>query len=367
MHDDLFLDVRLGERNASQSLRTLSISRDMVDFCSNDYLGVMTGHLLNPHLTGEESHGSGGARTLSGNYSLIEEAEKALAAFHRGEAGLIFNSGYCANVGLMSCVAQRGDTILYDKLSHASIRDGIRLSFATAFSFVHNDMEDLEKKLGQSKGNIFVVTESVFSMDGDKCPLAEITGLCAKYRAHLIIDEAHAIGVIGDEGEGWAQHLALEQTTFARIYTFGKAPGCHGAVVIGSERLRSYLVNFARPFIYTTALPEIAVKAVMAAYRLFPTMTGERRKLRELISDFQKATLPFEKLKSDTPIQGVIVPGNKAVVDAAKELQTLNLDVRPIRYPTVPKGKERLRINLHSFNTRAQVDHLIDALTRVKT
>ena len=154
-------------------------------------------------------HGSTGSRLLAGNYELIEETENLIAKFHDAEAGLIFNSGYDANVGLLSCVSQRGDTIIYDYLSHASLRDGIRLSFAQAFSFLHNDLDDLEKKLKVAVGNIFVVTESVFSMDGDFAPLKDISLLCEKYNASLIIDEAHATGVVGEKGVGLVQHLNL--------------------------------------------------------------------------------------------------------------------------------------------------------------
>lgn len=338
----------------------------MIDFCSNDYLGIKTRKLLNRFITGHENHGSGGSRALSGNYPLIEETEAFIARFHCAEASLIFNSGYSANVGLMSSIVQRGDSIFYDQLAHASIRDGVRLSLAQGRAFAHNDMDDLEKKLRHAKGNIFVVSESVFSMDGDQCPLSDMADLCERYDAHLIIDEAHAIGVIGENGEGLVQHLGLTQKTFARVYTFGKAPGCHGAAIVGSHKLREYLINFARSFVYTTALPEVAITALRAAYRIFPDLKQERNALNELIIKFQNSGLPYEKLVSGTPIQGIIVPGNDAVVRLAKSLQALNMDVRPIRYPSVPKGKERLRINLHAFNSTQEMNALVSGLTGVK-
>ncbi len=293
---------------------------------------------------------------------MIEETEKLIAEFHDAEAGLIFNSGYDANVGLLSCIAQRGDTILYDYLSHASIRDGIRLSFAHSFSFVHNDMEDLEKKLKAAKGNIFIVTESVFSMDGDIAPLKNTTDLSEKYKAHVIIDEAHATGIIGEKGAGLVQHLGLQKKCFARVHTFGKAAGCHGAIVLGSEELRNYLINFSRAFIYTTSLPEISVAAIKETYETFPKMNDERKHLQELILHFQNAELKFEKLKSSTPIQVVIIPGNDNVKRIASHLQENNFDVRAIVYPTVPKGSERLRIVLHSFNSVDEVVNLIKLL-----
>lgn len=365
-YDDNFLNRKLNERIEGNFLRRLNLSSGLVDFCSNDYLGIATNQLINGSFSGKESHGSKGARTLAGNYPLIEATESQIARFHKAEAALIFNSGYNANTGLLSVVAQRGDVIYYDALSHASIRDGIRLSFAESFSFRHNDVEDLEEKLKTRKivagQQIFVVTESVFSMDGDTAPVQEMVKLCKKSGAHLIIDEAHAIGVVGENGEGVVQSLGLEDELFARVYTFGKAPGCHGAAIAGSDKLKSYLINFSRSFVYTTALPESAIKAISEAYMIFPRMKAERKQLRNLIDIFQSASIGFEKLISNTPVQGVIVPGNTEVKTLANKLQENKLDVRPILYPSVPKGKERLRISIHSFNTEEQIEMLISGL-----
>ena len=247
MNED-FLDKKLGERRVANALRSLTWSIDnKTDFCSNDYLGIVKNKLIEKSLPDNLSHGSTGSRLLSGNYELIEETENFIANFHEAAAGLIFNSGYDANTGLLSCVPQKGDVIIYDQLSHASIRDGIRLSFASSFSFLHNDITDLEKKLSAAvhlHQNIFVVTESVFSMDGDKAPLIEISNLCEKYNAGLIVDEAHATGVIGEKGEGLVQHLDLQKKCFARIHTFGKACGCHGAVVLGSATIKKLSYQF---------------------------------------------------------------------------------------------------------------------------
>lgn len=362
--DEDFLHKKLNERKEQNAFRTLRLPEGKIDFCSNDYLGIVRNGLLqnpNPQTINYKS-GSTGSRLLAGNYPLIEETEKFIASFHNAEAALIFNSGYDANLGLLSSIGQRGDTILYDHLSHASIRDGIRLSFAQSFSFEHNDPEDLEYKIKQSTGNVFVVTESVFSMDGDICPLEELISLCEKYNADIIIDEAHATGVIGEKGEGLVQLLGLGKKCLARMHSFGKACGVHGAVVIGSETMRNYLINFARSFIYSTALPEQAVEHIRNSYQLFPALKKEREHLSTLIIQFQKANLPFEKIQSATPIQGVIVPGNKNVKKVADQLQQKNLDVRPIVYPTVPKNKERLRIVLHAHNTLDEVKLLVENL-----
>lgn len=365
MYNDDFLHKKLDERREQNALRTLKVCGDKIDFCSNDYLGIVKNDLLKDKFEKDITaykHGSTGSRLLAGNYKLIEEVEAKLAAFHKSEAALIFNSGYDANVGLLSSLAQKGDVIIYDQLVHASIRDGIRISFAQSFSFLHNDVNDLEKKLQQASGNIFIVTESVFSMDGDVCPLLKMIALCKQYNAHLILDEAHAVGVVGQHGEGLAQHLQLDNDCFARVYTFGKACGCHGAVVAGSHRLKSYLINFTRSFIYSTALPEIAVAAIDASYKTFPFMQAERDWLNQLITMFQSSSVAYEKMISATPIQGVIVKGNEEVKQLAAKLQQNGFDVRPILYPTVAKGKERLRIVLHAYNTAQELSQLIALL-----
>jgi 8-amino-7-oxononanoate synthase len=358
MNED-FLHSKLHEREKQHSLRQLRLPQPgMIDLCSNDYLGIARNGLIKA--TGD--HGSTGSRLLTGNYALIEDTEKIIADFHQAEAALIFNSGYDANIGLLSSVARRGDTILFDHLCHASIRDGIRLSFAQSFSFEHNDIVDLEKKLERSTGTVFVVTESVFSMDGDTCPLQSVIPLCEKYKANLIIDEAHATGVIGEKGEGLVQMLGYQGKVFARMHTFGKACGSHGAVVLGSVALRDYLINFARSFVYSTALPAQSVVGIRDAYSLFPFMTEERHQLTELTTYFQSADCRAHRMVSWTPIQGIIIPGNERVKQVAGDLQAQRLDVRPILYPTVPKDRERLRVVLHAFNTKNELDLLLNSL-----
>lgn len=374
MPDDSFLNRKLDQRREDAAFRQLRLPEGKVDFCSNDYLGIATKGLIERAWAADDAavdkaaarplpHGSGGSRLLAGNYALIEETERQLAAFHAAPAGLIFNSGYDANIGLLSCVPQRGDVVIYDALSHASIRDGMRLSFAQAFSFAHNDCRDLEKRLAAVRQpNIFVVTESVFSMDGDCAPLKEMAALCRRYGANLIVDEAHATGVIGEKGEGLVQALGLEDECFARIHTFGKALGCHGAVVLGSPLLRDYLINFSRSFIYTTALPPASVRAIATAYTLLPGLGTQREQLQRLIGQWRAAAIGYQRLDSPTPIQVVIVPGNDQARGVAARLQEAGLDVRPILYPTVPKGSERLRMVLHSFNTEQEVDRLTGVL-----
>lgn len=362
MRKEDFLETALNKRTEQHAFRQLRLPGRMIDFCSNDYLGLARSErvqeealVISRQLA--QVHGSGGSRLLAGNYELVEQAEQVLAKFHQAAAGLIYNSGYDANLGLFSSVLQKGDTVIYDQLIHASIRDGIRLSAAQAFSFIHNSVEDLQKKLLAADGRVFVAVESVYSMDGDQAPLQEIVAVCEQRGALLIVDEAHATGVVGEKGEGLMQALGLD--CFARVHTFGKAVGCHGAIVLGSNTLRDFLINFSRSFIYTTALPPHAVAVILAAYSIFPDMHQERAHLSSLIRQFREGIPGAE---SNTPIQVVMVPGNEPARQLAHNLQQGGLDVRAILHPTVPRGQERLRVILHSFNTVEDVARLITTI-----
>lgn len=367
MPEEDFLMQKLEERKQRFAIRTLKKQSNRFDFDSNDYLGLAGNGEFQKSVRQEISKhrlsfGSTGSRLLSANHELFEQTEHVIARFHNTAAALIFNSGYDANVGLLHSIASRGDAIIYDSLVHASLRDGIRLSLAPSFSFLHNDLKSLEYKLAHVKRRSFVVVESVYSMDGDQAPLKSICNLCSKYDAYLIVDEAHATGVIGSKGEGLVQSLGLGPACLARIHTFGKALGVHGAAVVGSEVLKQYLVNYARTFIYTTALAPASVAAIAAAYRSFPKMNAERAHLKKLIAFFQKSRVPFEKSPSLTPIQVLITPGNETATAVAKALQENGFDIKPILSPTVPEGKERLRIVLHAFNSLDEVGQLISLL-----
>jgi 8-amino-7-oxononanoate synthase len=370
MPDEEFLASKLAMRAENGSLRELAPQGKGVDFCSNDYLGLAGNEAFRRFLAREQSvhaweTGSTGSRLLSGNHPLFEKTERRIASFHHGEAALVFNSGYDANLGVLSAVPSRDDVIFYDSLIHASVRDGIRLSLAPAYSFPHNDPAGLEKRLSRVNKRSFVVVESIYSMDGDQAPLEVISALCRRYGAYLIVDEAHATGVTGPEGAGLVQELGLEDACFARVHTFGKALGVHGAAVVGSATLKRYLVNFARSFIFTTAMAPASVAAIGAAYEFFPAMEAERRRLENLIDIFQQAALPFEKLPSRTPIQAVVIPDNAAVRAVAGHLQAGGYYLKAVLHPTVPLGKERLRVVLHGFNTPQQVAGLIKKLSEL--
>ena len=225
-------------------------------------------------------------------------------------------------------------------------------------------MESLEVKLRASEGNIYVVVESVYSMDGDLAPLVQISNLCKLYQANLIVDEAHALGVFGDQGKGLVQQEQIQHEVFARIVTFGKALGCHGAIVLGSSVLRQYLINFARSFIYTTAAPPHSIVAINCAYQML-TATDHATMIRKKINHYAYllATTKNAKLiATPSAIQTISCPGNVAARHLAERLQKEGIDVRAILSPTVRAGQERLRICLHSYNTETEISLLIDTI-----
>ncbi len=271
-------------------------------------------------------------------------------------------------MGLFSSIAKKSDTIICDELIHASINDGCRLSYANRFRFAHNDVDDLEKKLKEAKGNIFVAVESLYSMDGDIAPLQEISKVCKKYKANVIVDEAHATGVFGNKGRGLVNHFGLERDVFARIHTFGKAIGCQGAIVSGSEVLRNYLINFARSFIFTTALSVHSFITIKCAYEQLAADDFNNSPLHQLIELFRKgfrSNGDVFLIDSISPIQSVVVPGNERVRHVSKKLQKKGFDVRAIISPSVAAGKERLRISLHLHNTIEQVETLLQTLKEI--
>jgi len=343
----------------------------LIDFCSNDYIGFARSKELQAQIDliiksydGFLS-GSTGSRLISGNNEFTEILEAEIASFHQAEASLIFNSGYDANLGLFASLPQKGDTIITDELIHASIIDGARLSFANRFSFKHNDLQSLEEKLRAAKGRIFIAVESVYSMDGDEAPLKEIVTLAEKFSAAVIVDEAHAAGIFGDHGKGLVKALGLEDKVFARLVTFGKALGCHGAAILGSSQLRSYLINFARSFIYTTGASPFTHISVKAAYQLLAANDYQSDAF-EKINLFRKEAgdLYQSFVSSNSLIQCLLVPGNENARKLASSLQNDGFNVRAILHPTVPEGKERLRICLHTFNTNEEIRSLIQQLKK---
>ncbi len=373
------LQIKVEERNAVKAMRKLKSSSGLIDFSSNDYLGFSSSSKIfdnTAQLLKDKNHqinGATGSRLLSGNYSLYQEAESKIANIHKVESALIFNSGYDANIGFFSAIPQRGDLIFYDESIHASIRDGISMSNAKSYKFKHNDIQDLkvivDRIRNSSKLNkedspeIYIITESVFSMDGDSPDLIELSNFCTEIGAYFIVDEAHALGVFG---LGLIQQLSLEDKVFARLVTFGKGLGCHGAAFLGTKDLKKYLINFARSFIYTTALPPHSVGTIITAYdELISSKSSE--KLQENIQLF-KSEIINKKMKSyfvasDSAIQSCIISGNDTVIDISLKLKEHGFDVKPILSPTVKLGQERLRFCLHSYNTEEEILRLIHLLS----
>jgi len=382
-----YLQNELNKRKEENNLRSLILSnQNNIDFFSNDYLGLARNDELQNLILEEyklqinrfktSRNGSTGSRLLSGHNEYFEELEKELAHFFCAEKALFFGSGYHANVALLSSILKRNNVILYDSLVHASLKEGYRLSNANHFSFKHNNLEDLEKKILRIKSpnqtnenqTIIVVVESVYSMDGDVCPLQKLVEICEKYEVNLIVDEAHSTGIYGDNGNGLVAELGLEKRVFARINTFGKGFGTQGAVVLGSETLINYLINFALPFIYTTAPPLfqlVSVKKAMDFLKIHQKELNQRlhQNIELFISQSEKI-LDFSNFlnMSKTPIQIIPIKGNEECQKVALSLQKEGFEVRAIKSPTVKKGNERLRICLHSFNSEVEILRFLEVL-----
>lgn len=349
---------KLQKRIEEGTLRSLSRFEGFKDFYSNDYFG------FSRIKTRSETKvfGSTGSRLISGNSHEAETCETQLANYFGAEAALVFNSGYDANIGIFSSVPQRGDTVLYDESIHASIRDGIRLSHAHSFAFKHNDFEDLKSKISRTGGTVYIVVEGLYSMDGDLAPLKEIAELAEEFGAYLIVDEAHSAGVFGSGGRGIADALHIRSKVFARLVTFGKAYGSHGAAILGQKVLVNYLVNYARSFIYTTALPPAEYDRIMNV--VGSLLIGEQQLLlQERIAYFRKGLRAFSSVSDESsPIQMIRIGDIEKTKKASQILQDFKIAVKPIFSPTVKQGHEGVRVCLHTFNTAEEIDELLQVL-----
>ena len=350
--------------------RSLSIHSDEVDFSSNDYLGISSSSEFNTLFIDKIQRihkvGSTGSRLLTGNNKEIQDLENQISRFHDAQSTLVFSSGYQANLGLISAVADRGDTIIRDEYCHASILDAIRLSHANSVKFRHNDLTDLEIKIKKATGNIFVVIEGLYSMHGDMPNLKAMSEVCHKYQAHLIVDEAHTGGIYGSSGQGLVYENKIQDKVFARIMTYGKAFGYQGGAILGSVELTSYLINKSRPFMYTTAISHHQIAGLSVAYDRVRHADQERKQLKDNVSYFSKKSA-FNReiwMSSHTQIQAAYVPGNAKVIEKAAMLKGAGFLAMAIRSPTVPVDQERIRICLHAYNTMDQIDLLIDNLTQ---
>ncbi|KAF7191703.1 8-amino-7-oxononanoate synthase [Pseudocercospora fuligena] len=394
------LSTTLRKRKLQSTYRELTtFPPGSADFSSNDFLSLASSKDLRAAFLKELETdpallhlGSGGSRLLDGNSTYAERLEKDIAAFHNAEAGLLCNSGFDANAGLFSCLPQHGDVIIYDELIHASVHDGMRLSRARKrVHFAHNDVgalrDVLERCLMENAGlrdgknNVFIAVESVYSMDGDVAPLKDIVALKKELfpngNAHLIVDEAHSNGVFGPKGKGLVCQLGLEQDFTVRLHTFGKALACNGAILLCSPTIRQFLINYARPLIYSTFMSYPALAAIRASYDFLMAGKGEplAMNLQRLIKVLHERLLHMQstlRLPSDrahllqspvevpeTPIFAVLSSEPKAL---AAHCQRHGFVVRGIVAPTVPEGTERVRVCLHAGNTVEEIDGLVECI-----
>ncbi|MDP9339678.1 MAG: 8-amino-7-oxononanoate synthase [Acidobacteriota bacterium] len=371
-HDSLNWELQAGLRALeSRSQRRSLLEITGVNLCSNDYLGLAD-HAALREATIQALHdvdrvGGTGSRLLSGHAAAWSELEEEFAGFAGSEAALYFGSGYVANIGLLSSLAGKDDVIFSDALNHASIIDGIRLSGARKVIYAHRDLNALEATLKENQhehGRKFIVTETVFSMDGDIAPVDELVGLAERFGAGVIVDEAHATAVHGLNGRGIAAQSLAEGKIVAAMHTCGKALASAGAFVCGSAVLREHLINRARTFIFSTAMPPYLALQIGAALRLAKSMDSERAELHSRASDFANILRRggWETMDSATQIVPAVVGENSAALSAAEYLQREGFAVRAIRPPTVPQGTARLRFSLTHKISAKELEHLAAAL-----
>jgi 8-amino-7-oxononanoate synthase len=359
----------LADLERRSQLRSLEVAPDL-DFSSNDYIGLSVDPRLkqavSAALAGDESAAATGSRLLSGHSERWTELESDFAQWIGAEAALFFTSGYLANVGLLAAVLSSEDTVFSDSANHASLIDGIRLSRARRVVFPHGDLNFLEDALrgDSARGARFIVVESVFSMDGDRAPLAELVALAERHGAELVVDEAHAIGVLGPGGRGAVVEAGLASRAFATICPCGKALAASGAFICGSETLRQFLINRVRTFIFSTALPPYFAAHVRAGWELAAqadvarvTLAANARLLRG-----ELRARDFNLLGSESQIVPVVLGENEKAVAAAEQLRAAGFGVRAIRPPTVPAGTARLRISVTARHTQAELRELAVAI-----
>ncbi|MCX5715068.1 MAG: 8-amino-7-oxononanoate synthase [Candidatus Omnitrophica bacterium] len=343
--------------------------RDYIDFSSNDYLGL-AGHprLVEASKKALQEFGtaSSASRLLSGDLAIHHQLEEAVARFKNKESALVFNSGYQANIGIISALYGKGDCIFSDRLNHASIIDGIMFSGARFLRFKHNDMEQLEgllkkERKGYKRG--LIITETIFSMDGDRCPLKELVALKREYDCQLMVDEAHATGIFGENGSGLVEEEGVSGQVDLIMGTFSKAMGGFGAYLASSQEVVEYLINTSRSFIYSTALPPAVIACNIEAIKLIKDEPFRRKGLLESARYFRQALNEKAlRVKGDSQIVPLIIGDNIKTVEAARKLQEKGFWVLPIRPPTVPQGQARLRFSLSYNHGREVLDRLIEAL-----
>ncbi|MCX4190678.1 8-amino-7-oxononanoate synthase [Methylophaga sp. OBS3] len=366
--DGLYRKTRL--RDGAQGVHVNVDGRELVSFCNNDYLGLANHPaLIKAFQTAAdiEGVGSGAAHLLTGHSRFHQQLEEALVAFTGQQRVMLFSTGYMANLAVIDGLMSRGDALIQDKLNHASLLDGGRISEATQYRYPHNDMALLHNRLHRA-ANIerkLIVSDGVFSMDGDLAPLPEIMALAKQHRAGVVIDDAHGLGVIGHEGRGTLSYFADElEDKPILVGTFGKAFGTAGAFIAADEVVIETLTQQARSFIYTTAPPPAVAAATLAALDIIQNETERQQHLQSLIKQFRDGAtqLGLELMPSFTAIQPIVIGDDKKAVALGKALEEKCFLVGVIRPPTVPKNTARLRITLSAAHTAEQVEQLLAAL-----
>ena len=356
----------------SQGAYVSVAGREYLSFCSNDYLGISNHpELIETVCEGVRQYGigSGASHLIIGHQLPHHKLEEALANFTEFPKALLFSSGYMANVGIVTTLVGHGDAIFSDKLNHASLNDAAMLSQATWIRYPHLDLSILEQQLSESKANRkLVITDAVFSMDGNIAPVAELLALCEKYDAWLLLDDAHGFGVLGSQGRGTVSHFKFNSSRIIYMATLGKAAGVSGAFVAGQEVVIKILIQYARSYIYTTAMPPFLSYTLLKSLVLIEQEEWRRRKLIQLIKCFKSElrSLHWNLLPSDTPIQPIIIGGNSEVMRISSALQEKGILIPAIRPPTVPKESARLRISLSAAHTTKDIKKLAAILRELE-
>lgn len=366
----LYRQMRLME--GEQREKVAIDGKEVLNFCSNNYLGLANSERLKQaakEAIDRYGFGSGASRLVVGNTVLHKKLEERIAAFKGCEAALLFNSGYAANLGAISALCEKGDIIFSDKLNHASIIDGILLSRAEFKRYPHKDTDVLEGMLKSSNGfrRKIIITDSVFSMDGDIAPLPKIVKLAERYNAWVYVDEAHATGVLGKKGKGAIEHFGLDGRAHIQMGTLSKAAGSFGAFVCGSKTLIEYLINKSRGFIYTTSLPPVICAASLAALEIIEKEPRLRDRLWENVEFLREGLrqLGFGTSDSQTPIIPILTEEPGVTMEFSRRLFKEGIFVQGIRPPTVPEGKSRLRVTVTAAHKRSHLEKALDSFRRI--
>jgi 8-amino-7-oxononanoate synthase len=356
----------------SQGAHVSIAGQNYLSFCSNDYLGLANHpELIEAVCEGAHQYGvgAGASHLIIGHHTSHHKLEEMLANFTGFPRALLFSSGYMANAGVVTALVGRGDEIYSDKLNHASLNDAAMLSHAKWIRYPHLDLAILEQRLSVSQANCkLVITDAVFSMDGDIAPVTELLALCEKYNAWLLLDDAHGFGVLGNQGRGIVSHFNFSSPRIIYMATLGKAAGVSGAFVAGQEVVIETLIQYARSYIYTTAMPPLLSYTLLKSLVLIKREGWRRRKLIQLTNHLKKELqlLRWNLLPSDTPIQPVIIGGNSEVMQIRNALQERGILIPAIRPPTVPKNSARLRISLSAAHSTKDIERLAAALRELE-